>query len=157
MEARLLGSNHLNQTVAATVENTEIKLPVVTDLLSILVAPPITENEKSNLYERPLSSSMPIKKNYLEIEARNEALGFAGEKLVLEFEHERLWRHGKKDLANRIEHIADTRGDGFGFDILSFEMDGRDRLIEVKTTRFGASTPFFVSRNEVSVSNSKGK
>jgi hypothetical protein len=58
-------------------------------------------------------------------------------------------------LANRIEHIADTKGDGLGFDILSFETNGCDRLIEVKTTRFGSSTPFFVSVNELSVSNSR--
>ena len=95
------------------------------------------------------------KRNYLEIEARNRNLGLAGERLVLEFEHERLWRAGKRELANRIEHVSDTRGDGFGFDILSFEADGRDRLIEVKTTRFGEFTPFFVSKNEVNVSKSR--
>ena len=32
------------------------------------------------------------------------------------------------------------------------EKDGRDRLIEVKTTGYGASTPFFVTSNELSVS-----
>ena len=58
----------------------------------------------------------------------------------------------KRDLANRIEHVSNTRGDHFGFDIQSFETDGRDRLIEVKTTRFGELTPFFASKNEVEVS-----
>lgn len=33
--------------------------------------------------------------------------------------------------------------------MLSFELDGRERLIEVKTTAFGELTPFFVSRNEL--------
>ena len=33
--------------------------------------------------------------------------------------------------------------------------NGRDRLIEVKTTRFGAMTPFFASRNEVGVSETR--
>ena len=36
-----------------------------------------------------------------------------------------------------------------GFDVLSYEEDGRERLIEVKTTAFGELTPFFVSRNEL--------
>ena len=39
-------------------------------------------------------------------------------------------------------------GDGLGYDIRSFESDGRARFIEVKTTSFGERTPFFVSANE---------
>jgi hypothetical protein len=70
----------------------------------------------------------------------------------LRFEHERLWRAGERSLADRIEHVSRTQGDGLGYDIRSFEVDGRNRLIEVKTTRFGALTPFFASRNEVEVS-----
>lgn len=45
-----------------------------------------------------------------------------------------------------------TKGDGAGFDILSFEENGRERLIEVKTRKYGKETPFFVTRNEVAVS-----
>ena len=45
--------------------------------------------------------------------------------------------------------MAATQGDGLGFDVLSFEDDGRERLIEVKTTAFGELTPFYVSRNEL--------
>jgi hypothetical protein len=47
-------------------------------------------------------------------------------------------------------------GDGCGFDIHSFETDGQDRLIEVKTTKNGIEMPFFVTRNEVSVSREVG-
>ncbi|MBL9216962.1 MAG: DUF3883 domain-containing protein [Opitutaceae bacterium] len=36
--------------------------------------------------------------------------------------------------------------------MLSFETDGRERLVEVKPTRFGAMNPFFASNNEVAVS-----
>jgi hypothetical protein len=88
----------------------------------------------------------------LEQEARNQSLGRAGEGLILEFEHQRLWRAGQKRLAERIEHVA-AKADGHGFDILSFETDGRERLVEVKTTRFGQMTPFFASNNEVEVSD----
>lgn len=60
----------------------------------------------------------------------------------------RLHEAGAKALAERVEHVAATRGDGLGFDSHSFEIDGRDRLIEVETTAYGELTPFFVSRNE---------
>lgn len=36
-----------------------------------------------------------------------------------------------------------------GFDIRSFEQDGRDRFIEAKTTKYGKNTPFFVTPNEL--------
>ncbi|MDO8501592.1 MAG: DUF3883 domain-containing protein [Gemmatimonadaceae bacterium] len=94
--------------------------------------------------------------NYLEVEANNGSLGRAGEEFIVRFERERLQQLGKESLADRIEHIAVTEGDGAGFDIRSFEPDGTDRFIEVKTTAYGKQTPFLVSRNEVAVSNYRG-
>ena len=41
----------------------------------------------------------------------------------------------------------------FGYKPLgNYQADGRDRLIEVKTTAYGKQTPFFLSRNELAVS-----
>lgn len=147
---RLLGNQNLHQAAAIAVEK-PVELPPVADDL-VLVSPPRKDEVKPKLYDRPLQIRNPVGKNYLEIESRNHALGLAGEKLVLEFEHKRLWLAGKKDLANQIDHVAQTTGDSLGFDIRSFETDGRERLIEVKTTRFGGLTPFFASKNEVDVS-----
>jgi hypothetical protein len=90
--------------------------------------------------------------DWLQLEAANQSLGRAGEDFALHFEHSRLWSAGKKTLAERIEHVSTTRGDGAGYDIRSFEVDGAERLIEVKTTRLDKGTPFFASRNEVTVS-----
>jgi hypothetical protein len=56
-------------------------------------------------------------------------------------------------LASRVEHIAVTEGDSAGFDILSFEITGQERFIEVKTTAYGPFTPFYVTKNELDVSN----
>ncbi|WP_422084267.1 DUF3883 domain-containing protein [Variovorax sp.] len=36
--------------------------------------------------------------------------------------------------------------------MLSFDTDGRERYIEVKTTSFGSDTPFFVSQRELALS-----
>lgn len=88
------------------------------------------------------------KRDYLAQEARNLSLGAAGEEFVLEFENWRLTKHGRQDLARKIEHVSLKRGDGLGFDISSFELDGSPRCIEVKTTAYAGETPFFVSSNE---------
>ena len=84
----------------------------------------------------------------VERDARNRALGLAGEKAVLE--HERIWlaSNGRGDLAERVRHVSVEVGDGLGYDIESFLLDGRPKPIEVKTTKGGAATPFFMSRNE---------
>ncbi len=77
------------------------------------------------------------------------ALGRAGELFVAELEARRLHAAGQPRLAERVQHVAATRGDGLGYDVLSFDEGGRERLIEVKTTAFGELTPFYVTRNEV--------
>lgn len=90
-----------------------------------------------------------VTRDYLAQEARNRSLGRAGELFVLELETRRLHQAGKKALSKRVDHVSNTQGDGLGYDVLSFEESGRQRLIEVKTTAFGQLTPFFVSRNEL--------
>jgi hypothetical protein len=155
VEGRLATAASLQETVAASVEAQVQALPSIPSILSIRVPPPVREDGAGRLYDRTASNRVKVSRNYLEIEARNQSLGRAGEELVLRFEHERLRRAGKRPLADRIEHVARTRGDYLGYDIRSFEEDGRDRLIEVKTTRFGAMTPFFASRNEVDLSEER--
>jgi hypothetical protein len=91
----------------------------------------------------------------LVVEARNHSLGRAGEEFVLNFERARLIHAGKPRLAELVEHVALTMGDGEGFDVRSYEPGGSDRLIEVKTTAYGKQTPFYLSRNELSVSQSR--
>lgn len=81
-------------------------------------------------------------------DARNRKLGKQGEELVFMHEQQRLRDADRADLAQKIEWTSEVRGDGAGYDIRSFELDGRDRLIEVKTTNGPAKTPFFLSGNE---------
>ncbi|MGI9244803.1 MAG: DUF3883 domain-containing protein [Verrucomicrobiales bacterium] len=55
------------------------------------------------------------------------------------------------DLPDEVRRLdADgEQGDGAGFDIRSFDDNGNDLFIEVKTTRFRKETPFFISSNEI--------
>jgi hypothetical protein len=84
----------------------------------------------------------------VERDHRNRALGRAGEAFVLELEKKSLAEQNHKNLAGRVRWIAEEEGDGAGYDILSFESDGKEKFIEVKTTNGSARTPFFLTRNE---------
>lgn len=86
---------------------------------------------------------------------RNRALGRAGEKRVLEHERSVLVRAGCEDLASKVRWTSKEDGDGAGYDIASFELDGRKRLIEVKTTNGWEYTPFYITRNELRVSEER--
>ena len=76
-----------------------------------------------------------------------ERIGQLGEEHVLAAEQNQLSDSGRQDLADRVEHVALTDV-GAGYDILSFELDGSPRHIEVKTTRSDRSG-FEITVNEV--------
>lgn len=86
-----------------------------------------------------------------ERDARNRALGKAGEQRVIEHEKTVLRLARRHELAEKVRWTAAEDGDGAGFDILSYETDGRPRLLEVKTTNGWERTPFHISRNELAV------
>jgi len=128
-------------------------LPEVDDILATLVKPPVVDTAGANLFKLEAREITPqFRVDYFAKEARNQFLGLAGEEYVLRFEKARLRAEGKESLACKVEHVATTRGDSLGFDILSFENTGEERLIEVKTTSLGPLVPFFVTRNELIVS-----
>ncbi|MCK4807094.1 MAG: DUF3883 domain-containing protein [Candidatus Aegiribacteria sp.] len=140
----------LIDSIAADAESA-VEIPTIESILDVLVSPPepITPHEKQIALERPRFKS---KVNYLAREAANSALGSAGERFILNYEHARLIYLGKENLADRVERISETKGDQAGFDILSFDDTGKDRYIEVKTTKYGKQTPFFISSNELDFS-----
>lgn len=119
------------------------------DFSQMLVNPPKSEGVKEPAisYDRK-----PIKINYLEREQRNLSLGEAGEGLIVEYEKWKLLSVGKDNLAEQVEWISKEQGDGAGFDILSKDPSGKDKYIEVKTTRLSKETPFFFTKNELDFS-----
>ena len=72
-------------------------------------------------------------------------------------QHERalLRQNGRDDLAHQVKWVSEAIGDGAGYDIASFTPDGRDRLIEVKTTNGWERTPFYISRNELAIAKER--
>lgn len=114
-------------------------------------APKIQASVREPKVAAPLQRK--LKRDYLAREARNISLGRAGEEFILKYEDWRLRSFGCGHLADRIEHTAD-HSDGAGFDIRSFDVDGRERFIEVKTTAYARETPFFVSKQELDFAKS---
>lgn len=96
--------------------------------------------------ERLMRKFDPVERDH-----RNRTLGTAGEEFVIDVERRRLHEADRKDLARKIRWISAEEGDGAGYDVLSFDPAGRERLLEVKTTNGSARTPFFLSRNECAV------
>lgn len=81
-----------------------------------------------------------------------EKIGLAGEMAVIETEIATLKEAGRVDLAGQVEHVAKTRGDNAGFDILSFDRDANEKWIEVKTTTGHANRRFHISENQLMTS-----
>jgi hypothetical protein len=145
-----------NQTLVSYIKQ-EVEAPAKVldfdDILARLVKPPAVDQQNS----RAFTSRESVKQfraglDYLAQEAKNQSLGLAGEEFVIKFEQARLVKARQERLASKIEHVSKTKGDISGYDILSFEESGQERLIEVKTTAYGSLTPFYVTRNEVELS-----
>ncbi len=90
-----------------------------------------------------------------EILKRQEDNGIRGEEFVLDGERERLREAGRPDLAEQVLWVA-QEDTSLGYDIHSFEADGGDRFVEVKSTSGGSST-FEMSANEWRVAKDKSK
>jgi hypothetical protein len=91
--------------------------------------------------------------DYSARDAKNRELGLAGELAVLEYEKALLISAGHPELAKRVRHVSEIEGDSAGYDIESCTPDAEAKYIEVKTTKGGVSTDFFMSSNEVKFSS----
>lgn len=119
------------------------------------IGPPPTHRNEPPPIDPVFMASIGRKYDVAERDARNRILGKAGEEIILDHERRNLALSGRDDLADKVRWTAVQDGDGFGFDISSFETDGRHRLIEVKTTNGWDRTPFHITRNELAVAEAR--
>jgi hypothetical protein len=123
--------------------------PVPTESVArsaIFVDPPVLSPHDQPM---PVGLQRLVRKfDPVERDHRNRSLGTAGEAFVVEIERARLLDADRVDLSQKVRWVAAEDGDGAGYDVLSFDLGGRERLIEVKTTNGAARTPFYLSRNE---------
>jgi hypothetical protein len=117
------------------------EVPLAPEFARLLEPPPAVRRAAEPEPASYVARGGGLRRDYLDREARNRSLGAAGEAFVIAFERYRLHAAGAKRLSDRVEHVSQTKGDGLGYDILSFEPDGRERFVEVKTIAFGKETP----------------
>ncbi|MFN3439706.1 MAG: DUF3883 domain-containing protein [Acidovorax sp.] len=153
VEQQVVRSSAMDSLALAAAQQPAVP-PEIIDFSKVETEPPAKRHSVSEA--SPHYARTPIKRDYLAIESRNLSLGQAGEEFVFRYEQWRLVHMGKSELADRVEHVSQTKGDGLGYDILSFDANGRERFIEVKTTAFGKETPFFISQNELHFSRDAG-
>jgi len=119
------------------------------DLEQVVEEPPEHATGPKEL-AKPWLSLKGQRIDFAQRDALNRHLAKLGEEFVVCLEQHRLRTVGRDDLAQKVNWVAVTKGDGLGFDVLSFDdADESEKLIEVKTTGLGKYFPFYVTINEV--------
>jgi hypothetical protein len=138
---KLAGSPILNPSQAQEVVSPDFD-KIIEDPPERIITPTATS--------KPWLSLKARKIDFAERDAANRHLAKLGEQFVLDLERYRLKSVGRDDLAQRVLWASQAKGDGLGFDILSYdETDESKRMLEVKTTGSGKFSTFYVTANEV--------
>lgn len=104
----------------------------------------LDENEEVN-YALPKISA----EEYIDRNKSKQDIGFKGENFILKYERGELIKNNRNDLAIMVRHISQDVGDYVGYDILSYDKDGNEKCIEVKTSVKGYTADFFLTENEM--------
>ncbi len=91
----------------------------------------------------------PTTTNYIQNNIENKRIGDLGELWVINYEKQKLLKANKSKLSEKVKHVAKDKGDGLGYDILSFDTNGNEIFIEVKTTKGKVNSTFYITRNEL--------
>jgi hypothetical protein len=110
--------------------------------------------------EAVITSSVPIKsglseKNFKKLQEKRFEIGQKGEEYIVEHERQNLIKDSREDLAKKVVRISEE-DIGAGFDVLSFNIDGEKKYIEVKATT-GTGSTFELTRNELRAAKKLGQ
>jgi len=144
----LTQSTATKSELTSETDGTSSELPELPAHLKILDVKTFTASNKSpqSPPKKPGSDNGSKNKNYRKSK-NSKIIGDRGEELVLQYERERLIGIGRPDLAKNIVHEAGI-GNTPGWDISSFNKDGENILIEVKSTVGKAMKGFSLTVNE---------
>lgn len=73
--------------------------------------------------------------------------GNLGEEIIFNYEKSFLLENNRKDLSDKVHWFSRDKGEGSGYDILSFDLCGNQKFIEVKTSG-SDNNYFFLSPKE---------
>ena len=131
------------------------ELSVVEEILDsqielVKVDAPERKTRKATVSHKGQSSG-PKNINFDESNKKNQKTGDLGEKLVYDYERSRLEAAGIDDIDSKLIRTSDNKeyGNAYPCDIISIDIEtGVPVYIEVKTTRYVAETPFYLSEEE---------
>ena len=86
--------------------------------------------------------------DYVEREKKLKHIGDLGEQFIFSQEREKVKQY-KLPKSKEVIWVSRDKGDGLGFDILSYDAQGNEMYIEVKTTTQAESASFYISANEL--------
>jgi hypothetical protein len=130
-------------------------------------APPLFLSFGFAMEERPSSLIVPVvdskpwlsrkgrRIDFAARDANNRRLAKLGEQWVVRLEHDRLQWAGRPDLADRVDHVAESTA-WPGTDVCPLTSRTNRSLIEVKTTVLGKEFPFYVTRTRCGVPRTLG-
>lgn len=107
----------------------------------------VSAMDLSNAIDQPTFRGRTV--NFIQNNIENKRIGDLGELWVLKYEIEKLKESGQDKLINKVRHTAKDDGDGTGYDIQSFNRKGQKIYIEVKTTKGGKNSMFYITRTEL--------
>jgi len=114
----------------------------------------ILESEIPETSNKPLLKQKMIhgrKIDFIEKAKKDAKTGLLGEELVVNYEKDFLIKNHRTDLAEKVKWVA-KEADGYGYDVLSYDLNGNEKYIEVKTTKLDKDQPFEISANELRTS-----
>ncbi|MFA5037267.1 MAG: DUF3883 domain-containing protein [Candidatus Izemoplasmatales bacterium] len=109
----------------------------------------------SNIPKKIVNKVYGNKINFIKKAERDIEVGVRAEMLVVLHEKSYLSNNGRADLVDLVKWVS-KEADGYGYDVLSFDLRGEEKYIEVKSTSLGSNNPFDISENEVETSKRLG-
>lgn len=89
--------------------------------------------------------------DYMQQAKTNKDIGDAGEEFVYQYERSQVKKY-KLENQKQVRRVAKLDGDGLGYDILSYDKNGKEKYIEVKTTSGKEAGSIFITANELKMS-----
>lgn len=126
--------------------------------VNYFAVPEILEEEREiSIKKFTLQAKMkPVTLKGIHIDHVEEAktqkeLGDAGEEFVYQYERLNVKKY-KLGTDKQVRRVAKLDGDGLGYDILSYDKNGNEIYIEVKTTMGPEDGSIFITSNELEMS-----